>query len=217
MNRFSAVIFDLDGTLADSLHDIADAMNQTLTHFNYPIYPYEDYKYFVGNGLRNLVTQCLPEGKNSEKEIDEALSVMMKNYGENYVSKTKLYPGISELLDELTARGYKMAVLSNKADELTQRICEVLLSKWKFEMILGANDMYPRKPAPDAALFIAKKMGISSWKFLYLGDTNVDMKTADAAGMYAVGVTWGFRTRKELEENGARVIIDQPADLLKVI
>lgn len=217
MNKFTGVIFDLDGTLVDSLQDIADAMNQTLTQFNYSTYNYEQYKYFVGNGLKNLVTECLPPDKKDEKTVNTTLEVMMKNYGENYLHKTALYPGIPELLDGLTDERYKLAILSNKADILTKKIAAKLLQNWKFEIILGASDQFPRKPEPNAALYIADIIKINPENILYVGDTNVDMKTANAAGMYPVGVTWGFRTRKELEENGAKLIIDYPTDLLKHI
>ncbi|GHS99929.1 phosphoglycolate phosphatase [Bacteroidia bacterium] len=212
---FSAVLFDLDGTLIDSLYDIAHAMNHTLERFGYPVYPLEDYNYFVGNGLKNLVQKCLPEDKKEKIYVEETLAAMMEEYEQSCIHKTVLYDGIPELLDALTANHYKLAVLSNKADPLTQKIAKQLLSRWKFEIILGANDNFPRKPVPDAALFIANTMQIAPENILYLGDTNIDMQTAHAAGMYPVGVSWGFRPKKELEENGAKFIIDYPTDLLK--
>ena len=217
MHQFSAVLFDLDGTLANSLYDIADAMNRTLLRFDCSIYDYEAYRYFVGSGLRNLVIQCLPENRQGKKEVDEVLAVMMEEYGKSYVDKTVLYDGIPELLDALVAKKYKLAVLSNKADELTQKVADRLLTNWSFDIILGATERFPRKPAPDSALFVAGKLGVAPENILYLGDTNIDMQTANAAGMYAVGVTWGFRPRKELEENGAKMIIDLPPDLLKIL
>jgi phosphoglycolate phosphatase len=142
---------------------------------------------------------------------------MMEEYEKSCIHKTVLYDGIPELLDALTANNYKLAVLSNKADSLTQKIAGQLLNNWKFEIILGTNDCFPRKPAPDSALFIAKTMQLVPEKILYLGDTNTDMQTAHAAGMYPVGVSWGFRPRKELEDSGAGFIIDYPTDLLKEI
>jgi len=217
MNNFSAVIFDLDGTLADSLQDIADAMNRTLTHFNYPVYNYEEYKYFVGKGLKSLVYQCLPEGRKEEKYINETLSVMMMEYEKSCTNETALYKGISELLTALINKDYKLAILSNKADTLTQKIVNRLFNNWEFSVVLGANERFPRKPAPDAALFIADEMNIDTKEILYLGDTDIDMKTANAAGMYAVGVSWGFRTKEELAENGAKQIIDYPTDLLNLL
>ncbi len=213
MNTIRAVIFDLDGTLVDSLADIADAMNRTLIRFDYPIHTYESYKYFVGNGLKNLVYQCIPIEKRTEEEVLDCLSVMMFEYGKTYADKTVLYKGIPELLNALTEKGIQLAVLSNKADELTQKICNKLLKNWPFEIIMGASERFPRKPDPASALYIAQTLEINPSEILYAGDTNVDMKTARAAGMFATGVTWGFRTREELEENGANAIIDHPMEL----
>ncbi len=216
MKNYQAVIFDLDGTLVDSLTDIADSMNNILLRFGYPTYSYEAYKYFVGNGLKNLVYNCLPEGEKTEEKATHCLSAMMEEYGKHYADKTHLYNGISELLDFLVLNKMKLAVLSNKADEITKKICNRLLSQWHFDIILGATENFPRKPAPNAALYISKQLNINTEKFLYLGDTNIDMKTANASGMFSVGVTWGFRTRQELQEGGAKMIIDFPTDLLSL-
>ncbi len=214
MNTIRTIIFDLDGTLADSLADIADAMNNSLVHFGYPVHDYQAYKYFVGNGIKNLVYKSLPEDKKDEENVMKCLEVMMEGYRKSYAEKTTLYDGIPELLDLLSEKKIKMAILSNKADELTQKICAKLLNKWHFEIILGATEYFPRKPNPESALYIAKEMAVLPQDILYLGDTNVDMQTANAAGMFAVGVTWGFRKREELLENGAKAIIDQPSELL---
>ena len=217
MNTARAIIFDLDGTLADSLADIADAMNRTLTRFGYPVYNYDEYKYFVGKGLKNLVYKCLPEDKRDENNVAECLKIMMEEYGKSYAEKTKLYDGIPELLDLLTEKGIKLAVLSNKADELSQKICAKLLGKWSFEIILGSSNRFPNKPSPESALYLSEKMNVSPQNMLYLGDTNVDMQTANSAGMFAVGVTWGFRTREELLENGAKAIINVPLELTSLL
>ncbi len=217
MNIVRAVIFDLDGTLVDSLVDIANAMNRTLMRFNYPTYDYDAYKYFVGNGLKTLVYQCLPDNKKEEEHVIECLGIMMEEYRKTVTEKTVPYPGIPELLDELSKLNIKMAILSNKADELTQKICSRLLNQWHFEIIMGASELFPRKPDPASALYIAETMDVIPKNITYIGDTNVDMKTANAAGMFAVGVTWGFRTREELEENGAKLIINHPTELLNYL
>lgn len=214
MKNYQAVIFDLDGTLADSLIDIADAMNKTLQEFGYPTHDYESYKYFVGNGLKNLVINCLPESSRNETRIELCFEKMVDNYKKSLVNNTRLYIGIDDLLNALSERNLKLAVLSNKADELTQEICNTLLNKWNFNIILGASSQFPRKPDPEAAIYLAEKMNSLPENTLYIGDTNVDMKTANAAGMFAVGVTWGFRTKKELEESGAQLIIDKPMELI---
>jgi phosphoglycolate phosphatase len=214
MNNFQAVIFDLDGTLVDSIHDIADAMNRTLMKYDFPIHSYDDYRYFVGEGLRKLVFNALPEGKKTESRVDECFHAILEDYLENYLVKSKLYDEIGDLLDILSNRKIKMAILSNKADAITQKICRILLSAWNFDVILGATDHFPCKPNPKSALFIAENLDILPENILYVGDTGIDMETANRAGMFAVGVTWGFRKREELEQSGAKKIIDNPLDLL---
>ncbi|MDR1119638.1 MAG: HAD family hydrolase [Dysgonamonadaceae bacterium] len=214
MNNFQAVIFDLDGTLVDSIHDIADAMNRTLMKYSFPIHSYDAYRYFVGEGLRKLVFNALPEGKKSENRLNECFHAVLEDYLENYLVKSKLYDEIDDLLNILSEKKIKMAILSNKADAITQKICRVLLQAWNFNVILGATDRFPCKPNPESALFIAEKLNISPENILYIGDTGIDMETANRAGMFAVGVTWGFRKRAELEQSGAKIIIDNPLDLL---
>jgi phosphoglycolate phosphatase len=215
--NYRAVIFDLDGTLADTLEDIADNMNRVLAAKGFPAHEYDAYRFYVGNGLKNLVTQCLPESARTDAIIAACHNRMVAGYNENYISKTRLYDGIPELLDALTSQHIKLAVLSNKADQLTQKICNELLRNWKFEAVMGANDRFPRKPDPASALFISAQMGIMPANICYLGDSDVDMKTANAAGFYPVGAGWGFRPKEELAGNGAKRVIDCPADLLELL
>lgn len=212
-DTYQAVIFDLDGTLADSIADIADSMNRVLQYAGFPTHSYEVYKGLVGNGLKNLTFVSLPEKNRDEQTVEECFALLMKEYSEHYMLKTKLYDGIPELLDLLVAEGLKLAVLSNKADVITQKICGVLLDKWKFDCILGASERFPRKPAPDSALYLASSLGVHPNRVLYLGDTGIDMRTALAAGMKPVGVTWGFRTENELRESGAHLLINHPMEL----
>ncbi len=214
--HYSAIIFDLDGTLVDTLEDIADAMNSVLLRRGYPTHEYGTYKIMVGEGLKNLTERCLPEAERSEANIAKCLAMMMEEYGKHYVEKSQLYGGISELLDTLTKAGLQMSILSNKADELTQKICSRLLQRWHFNVIMGHSERFPRKPNPASALHIAQCMNVEPEHILYLGDTAIDMQTANAAGMYAVGATWGFRGREELENGGARLIIDAPVELLNI-
>ena len=211
--NYRAVIFDLDGTLADTLEDIADNMNRVLAGSGFPVHEYDAYRYHVGNGLRNLVIRCLPENARTEAVITTCHERMVAEYHSNYINKTRLYDGIPELLDWLSWQRIKMAVLSNKADPLTQKICNHLLKNWNFEAIMGASERFPRKPNPASALFVSEQIGIAPSGICYLGDSDVDMKTAIAAGCYPVGVSWGFRPKKELVENGARRIIDHPLEL----
>ena len=211
-----AVIFDLDGTLADTLEDIADNMNRVLAGMGFPVHEYDAYRFYVGGGLKNLAVQCLPENARTDDVIAACHDRMVAEYHNNYINKTQLYDGIHELLDALSLQGVKMAVLSNKADPLTQKICSILLKNWKFEVILGATERFPRKPDPAAALFISRQMDVNPANIYYLGDSDADMKTAVAAGFYPVGAGWGFRTKEELLENGARQVIDEPAQLLQI-
>ena len=212
-----AVIFDLDGTLADTLEDIADNMNRVLAANGFPAHGYDDYRFFVGNGLKSLVTTCLPEKSRTDIIISACHEQMMAEYNLNYLAKTRLYDGISELLDALSLHRIKMAVLSNKADSLTQKICDELLEDWKFEVVMGANDRFQRKPDPASALYISAQIGVMPANICYLGDSDVDMKTAIAAGFYPVGAGWGFRPKEELAGNGARRVIDHPTELLGLL
>lgn len=214
---YKAVIFDLDGTLIDSLHDIADSMNRVLSAHGYPIHEYNAYRYFVGKGLKNLAENVLPEKERQTETIQSVFKDLMTEYGNNVVRKTILYNGIPELLDELSKRGIKLAVLSNKAHELTTSISEKILNKWNFDVILGPKSDIPRKPDPIGANICIKKLGLQHENILYVGDSGVDMQTAINANLTSVGVTWGFRTRNELLENGAVHIIDQPSELLDLL
>ena len=218
MKNYRAIIFDLDGTLINSLEDIADSMNYTLTAFGFPTHNYDAYRYFVGNGLMNLVKESLPQSALENQHLLQlCFETMMDRYQKCLLYKTRLYPGMKELLDILSSKNLKMAVLSNKANELTQHICSDLLKSWQFDFVLGATEDFPRKPNPDSALFIAKKLNLPPENIIYMGDTNVDMITANATGMFPVGVTWGFRTKEELQEAGAKLIIDKPSELIEVL
>ena len=215
--KFKAVLFDLDGTLLDTLDDLADSMNAVLEASGYPVHDVEAYKYFVGNGLRNLTERCLPGEHRTPAEIDFHLDKLRKEYEARWDKKTRPYRGIPELLDALAGKGIKIAVLSNKADEFAVRVVKKLLPDWRFEAVVGEKPGYPKKPDPSGAIAIAAQLGIPCNEFLYLGDTNVDMKTAVSAGMYAVGALWGFRKADELAEGGARVLIPEPAALLDLL
>ena len=215
--NFRAIIFDLDGTLADTLEDIADNMNHVLAGMGFPTHGYDAFRFFVGEGLKNLVARCLPANAGTDEIIDTCHDRMIARYHINYVSKTHLYNGIPALLDALSSQGVKMAVLSNKADPLTQKICAILLKQWKFETVMGATERFPRKPNPAAALYIAQQMNVDPAHICYVGDSDVDMKTAVAAGFYPVGVSWGFRPKEELAANGAQRIIDLPDELYDFI
>jgi phosphoglycolate phosphatase len=192
-------------------------MNAVLEAHGMKPFPVDDYRYFVGKGLGELIRRVLPEEKVNDQFADEFLVEMRKEYAKRWAENTRPYPGIPDLLDELQKMGLAMAVLSNKADEFTQIIVKTLLSKWQFEVIRGLKDDLPPKPDPASALWIADQMKIQPADFIYIGDTGIDMQAANAAGMYAVGGLWGFRTAEELKENGAKVLIENPLQMLELL
>jgi phosphoglycolate phosphatase len=215
--KFEAAIFDLDGTLLDTLEDIADSANFVLSQFGFPQHDLETYKYFVGEGIEKLVRRALPIEKNEENFIGQCITLMREEYSKRWTNKTRLYPEISEILDTLTSRKIKMAILSNKPDDFTKKMVAKFLLKWQFSIIQGEKPFVPKKPDPSAALGIAKKLKLSPRTFLFLGDSEIDMRTALAAGMYPIGVLWGFRTAEELIASGAKALIKNSADLINVI
>ncbi|MDP4192856.1 MAG: HAD family hydrolase [Bacteroidota bacterium] len=214
--KFEGIIFDLDGTMANTLEDLSDSMNRVLAEKCFPTHSYELYKTIIGKGLRNLVTSSLPEINRTNETIDECYNLMMEDYSNNCLNKTHLYKGIAEVIEKLKQQGIKLAVLSNKIDDLTQRIVDHLADAKNFDVILGAQPDVPPKPDPKGALLIAKRMGIAPENILYIGDTGIDMLTANKAGMKAIGAAWGFRTKKELHDNGAMVILNLPVELLRI-
>ena len=212
--KFEAVLFDLDGTLIDTIDDIGDAVNRVLKNRGFPPHTISTYRRFVGEGTRILLTRSIPKEKLDENLINACLKEFIKDYNRNFNIKSKPYNGIPELLDVLKAKGLKLAILSNKPDSITKKCVESLLSKWDFDVVFGQRDSVPRKPNPQGALEVAEKLAIPPSNFLYLGDTAVDMKTAVSADMFPVGVLWGSRTLKELKENGARAVIAEPLKVL---
>ena len=218
MKTYKAVLFDLDGTLLDTVEDLADSMNAVLKSLNFPTHPVQSYNYFVGDGLTNLSQRVLPSTARQDRTIiNNCSQLMLKEYGSRWANKSKLYPGIANLLDELQHRGLQLNILSNKPDNLTKKAVNFFLNDWSFIHIVGAKPDVPRKPDPRAALEIATNIGFSPSDFLYLGDTNTDMQTAISAKMTPVGVLWGFRPRKELAESGADILLKAPLDLLEYL
>jgi phosphoglycolate phosphatase len=215
-SRYKAVLFDLDGTLLDTLDDLADSTNCVLRRLGFPEHPREAYKYFVGDGVEALIQRAIPRQVVDRQAIADYAQMMRQEYSLRWAEKTRPYDGIAELLDGLTNRGLPRAVLSNKPAEFTRLCVSRLLARWQFEVVLGAGAELPRKPHPAAALAIAARLGLPPQKIVYLGDTNTDMQTALAAGMYPVGAVWGFRTAAELTAAGARRLIERPPDLLRL-
>jgi phosphoglycolate phosphatase len=214
---YKAIIFDLDGTLLDTLEDLADSTNAALAAMDLPEHPVEAYRYFVGDGLENLVRRTIGARANDPAQVARGVELARQEYGRRWADKSKPYAGIPELLDELTTRGVPMGVFSNKPDEFTQLCVTRLLPSWRFAAVQGATSEFPKKPDPCGALAVATKLGVAPAEILYLGDTNTDMRTAVAAGMYPVGALWGFREADELREAGAAVLVQWPMDVLGVL
>ena len=205
--KCEAIIFDLDGTLLDTLDDLADANNQALSELGFPTHPVEDYKHHIGNGVRLLLERTLPENARDEATVETGMAMMKQAYEKCWDNKTHAYDGIAELLDELVRRGVRMAILSNKPHVYTRMIVDKLLADWQFEEVWGVSDTVAPKPDTAGVFGLAGKMGLAPEDFLYLGDTATDMETANAADMFAIGVLWGFRTADELTRSGAKVLL----------
>ena len=212
--RFAGVIFDLDGTLADTREDLADAMNRVLAAEGLPVHDSDSFGAMIGAGLRNLVTLALPTDRRTDEAIARCAAAMMADYGRHCLVKTRLYDGIAETVARLRAGAVRLAVLSNKPDELTRRIVEGLLQAGDFEEVAGARPDTPPKPDPAAALRIGRRLGLAAGSIAFLGDTGIDMATATAAGMFAVGASWGFRSSGELLDSGAQAVLAHPLELL---
>lgn len=214
---YKAVLFDLDGTLIDTLEDIGNAVNRVLAVKGFPTHKLDVYRYFVGDGVAMLITRALPEEERNGDTIGVCLDAFREDYGRNWSVKTRPYDGVSEMLDALVSHGLKLAILSNKPHEFTKQCVSELLPNWTFNPILGERDGVPCKPDPAGALAVAEHLDIYPGDFLYVGDTGIDMKTANAVGMFPIGVLWGFRPAEELEEAGAQVLIERPMEILNLL
>jgi len=215
--KFKAAVFDLDGTLLDTLADIADAMNAALKRMEFPGHETDAYKYLTGDGVHALAERSIPEKAKDEATIRTCIQEFRSEYADRWGTKTRPYPGITRLLSELSRRGIKLSVLSNKLDEFTRQAVKDFLPGFEFSFIIGAKPDLPPKPDPAGALLIASGLRIPPAEITYLGDTGVDMETAVRAGMFPVGALWGFRDEKELREHGARAVIGSPRELLGFI
>ena len=215
--NYKAVIFDLDGTLLNSLNDIADSANNVLANHGFFTHKVDDYKIFVGSGIKELMTRALPEKERNPDAIDDYVKQYREEYAQNWNNKTKPYDGIAEMLFKLVSRHIKIAVLSNKLHAFTKQCVDELLPQWEFDIVMGFQDSIPPKPDPTGALEIARQLNFSPSRIIYVGDSDIDMQTGVAAGMHTVGVLWGFRTKDELQKSGAKTLIEKPQELLALI
>lgn len=224
----SAIIFDLDGTLLNTLEDLADSANACLVAEGYPAHPVDSYRHFVGDGVETLFRRALPPGTdNADHAVSALVGRMREEYGARWSAKSAPYPGIAELLAELGRAGVPLAVLSNKPHAFTRLMVGSFFDPsgerdpqqdetpiGPFVRVAGARPGVPRKPDPAAALATAASLGVAPGQVAFVGDSNVDMRTAHGAGMLAVGCLWGFRGEAELRESGASVLLAHPLDLL---
>ncbi len=210
-----AVLFDLDGTLADTIDDLGGAFNAVLKSHGYPIFPVGSYKTMVGNGFLALTRKALPPDAAADEALVERINAEAEAlYSEHFLDLTHPFPGIPELLAALGEKGVVLAVLSNKPDRMVKTIVGSLFPSVRFIATDGNKPHMPHKPDPAAALAIASESGIPASAWAFVGDSGVDMKTACAAGMLPCAALWGYRGRQELEEGGAKVLLHTPADLL---
>jgi phosphoglycolate phosphatase len=214
MSNLRAIIFDMDGTLLDTLEDLGESMNRVLAREGFETHPLEAYRFYVGDGSTVLAQRVLPDGLRDPAVVDRVRDAWSEEYDGHWAGKTRLYPGIADLLDTLTGRGVSMAVLSNKPHAFTIQMAEHFLGRWPLHPVLGAREGVPRKPDPTVALEIARGWNLPPEAVLYAGDTNTDMQTACRAGMFAVGALWGFRDREELESSGAQALAGHPLEIL---
>lgn len=212
-----ASIFDLDGTLADTLSTIANYGNSALKAHNYPKIEIEKYKYLAGDGRDELIRRMLKTvGDDELKGFEKVRKTYDTLYESDVMGVTTVFDGMKELLLTLKKKHIKIAVLSNKPNNVVPLIIENLFGRGFFDACIGQMDNIRRKPAPDGAIIIAEQFNIAPQNCLYVGDTSVDMKTGASAKMITVGVLWGFRDRQELEQNGAEYIVETPMDILKL-
>lgn len=214
---FKAIVFDLDGTLLNTLEDIADSMNRVLRDIGRPTHPVERYRRFVGSGVFKLAERCLPAQDRHERCIRDCAQQFKDIYSRNWKVKTDLYPGIAELFERLGSLDLQMGILSNKPHAFTLESVAYFLRGWNFAKIMGQEEHRPPKPDPAGPQEMGREIGCALSEILYVGDSDVDMHTAVRSGMYPVGVLWGFRDAPELLAAGAKSLAAHPLELLDLL
>ena len=215
--KYRLAIFDLDGTVLDTLADLADATNAALLQGGYPVRTKEEICSFVGDGIQKLIERALPSGA-TKSEVVQTLQIFKEYYGAHCADKTRPYEGICRLLSRLRAVGVKTAILSNKADFATRALAKTYF-EGLFDAVAGEREHQgiPKKPSPEGVQLLCEECGVSAAETVYIGDSEVDVKTAKNAGVDAVLVSWGFRSRKALLASGAKVIVDAPKELQELV
>ena len=215
MKAYEAVVFDLDGTLLNTLDDLWDSVNFALEKKGYPKRSIDEVRCFVGNGVEKLMMRAVPENTSKEDALS-ALEIFKNHYKDNSKNKTRPYDGIMELLGALKDNGFKMAIVSNKFNDAVKELNKEFFGEY-IEFAYGECETIRKKPNPDAVFKALEDLGIEQSQAVYVGDSDVDIMTAKNSGLDCISVSWGFRTRQELEMNGAISIIDKPMDLMDII
>jgi haloacid dehalogenase superfamily, subfamily IA, variant 3 with third motif having DD or ED/haloacid dehalogenase superfamily, subfamily IA, variant 1 with third motif having Dx(3-4)D or Dx(3-4)E len=215
VKKYDTVIFDLDGTLLDTLEDITDSANFALTLHGFPGRKIEEIRSFVGNGVARLMELAIPAGINNP-QYEKCLADFRHHYSRNMQNKTNAYKGIMDLLRHLSKENYKIAIVSNKFDMAVKKLNQVYFGEY-IKVAIGESKGVSKKPAPDTVFKALEELGSNVNKAVYIGDSEVDVKTAQNSGIICIGVTWGFRNREVLAQEGANYIIDKPAEVLQII
>ena len=211
-----AVLFDLDGTLVNSLADLANSVNFALSKHSFPTHPIEKYKYFVGDGMVKLIERAIPENLSDENAFQIVFEDFMSHYRKHFMDKTLPYDAIEALLKALKEMGMKTAVVSNKLHEMTLQVVENLLD-FDFDYITGKRDGFPTKPDPRLTEIVMQSLNVTACECVFIGDSGMDMSVAKNVNCKGVGVLWGFRTEEELRRNGADYIVSNPNEILDII
>lgn len=212
-----AILFDLDGTLVDSLADLANAMNFALQRHGFATYDEDEYRMLVGNGVAELVRLALPEQSRDAATMAAVRTHFSEHYSKHYADNTAPYEGILSLLAELKKQKRQLAVISNKPDAFAKEIVRKLFPHDTFGQVIGQSEGIPKKPDPTMARLVMRELGVAESECIFVGDSDVDIVMAHNAGLYAAGCAWGFRGREELERAGADTIITAPTELIQVI
>ena len=206
------IIFDLDGTLCNTIYDLASAVNYALNKMGYPTHSIDVIQGFVGNGIRNLIIRSMPEKERTDEKIDVTKKFFFDYYKIHFADKTVAYDGIEEMLKALKEKGVKLAVCTNKEHNMASEVVKKCFAD-TFDMVIGQSDKFPLKPEPDSSLYIMETYKAKREDTVFIGDSGVDIKTAKNLGVRSIGVSWGFRERNELLLNGADMIADTPLDI----